>query len=174
MMEFKLEHAINILTRTPDVLRALLQDLPAAWVNCDEGADTWSPYEVLGHLIHGERTDWLPRARIILTAGESEAFEPFDRYAQLTESQGRSVEELLATFAELRQDNIHALREMKLQPEDLERTGKHPALGQVTLRQLLATWVAHDQAHLVQISRTLARQYREAVGPWRAYLSVMQ
>jgi len=173
-MEFKLDHAINILSRTPNVLRSMLDGLPSEWISMNEGETTWSPYDVVGHLIHGERTDWIPRARIILQEGESRAFEPFDRFAQFDENQGKSPEELLRTFEVLRRENIDALRSMSLRPEDLSRKGKHPELGQVTLGELLATWVAHDQDHLVQIARTMAKQYREAVGPWQAYLSVMQ
>ncbi|HMG35833.1 MAG TPA: DinB family protein [Blastocatellia bacterium] len=173
-MEFKLDHAINILSRTPNVLRSMLDGLPSEWISMNEGETTWSPYDVVGHLIHGERTDWIPRARIILQEGESRAFEPFDRFAQFDENRGKSPEELLRTFEVLRRENIDALRSMSLRPEDLSRKGKHPELGQVTLGELLATWVAHDQDHLVQIARTMAKQYREAVGPWQAYLSVMQ
>lgn len=173
-MEFNLDHAINLLNRTPTVLRALLEGLPSAWIRTNEGEKTWSPYDVIGHLIYGERTDWIPRARIILEEGERRTFEPFDRYAQFEESKGKSLEELLETFERLRRENIETLKAMRLTPEDLRRSGKHPELGKVTLGELLATWVAHDQDHLVQISRTMARQYQEAVGPWQAYLSVMK
>ncbi len=152
----------------------MLQELPSEWVGNNEGAKTWSPYDVLGHLIHGERTDWIPRAKIILEDGEGKPFEPFDRFAQFEESKGKSMEELLVTFEGLRRENVRTLKAMGLRPEDLTRTGKHPELGRVTLGELLATWVAHDQDHLVQISRTMARQYQEAVGPWRPYLSVMK
>ncbi len=174
VMEFNLDHATDLLNRTPKVLRVMLQGLPSEWVANNEGEKTWSPYDVLGHLIHGERTDWIPRAKTILGEGEGKTFEPFDRYAQFEESMGKSMEELLATFEGLRRENIRTLNEMELKPEDLRRTGRHPELGRVTLGELLATWVAHDQDHLVQISRTIARQYQEAVGPWRAYLSVMK
>lgn len=173
-MDFHLDHAINLLRRTPLVLRSLLEGLPDHWLRSNEGGDTWSPYDVVGHLIHGERTDWIPRAKIILQYGESKPFEPFDRFAQFEASRGKSVEELLETFQRLREGNIQILVGMKLTKEDLRKTGSHPELGRVTLEQLLSTWVAHDQDHLVQISRTLAKQYREAVGPWRAYLSVMK
>jgi hypothetical protein len=173
-MEFKLDHAINLLNRTPIVLRSMLQGLPVEWVSQNEGEKTWSPYDVIGHLIHAERTDWMPRARTILEHGEDKPFESFDRFAQFEESKGKSIDELLVTFEELRQENLRALQEMELKPEDLSRTGKHPELGKVMLAQLLATWVAHDLDHLVQISRTTAKQYQEAVGPWQAYLSVMK
>jgi hypothetical protein len=173
-MEFNLDHAVSFLSRTPNVLRALLQGLPQQWVSVNEGENTWSPFDVVGHLIHGERTDWIPRARIILEAGESRAFEPFDRFAQFEESRGKTLEELMDTFEALRHDNIHALIEMRLSPQDLEKTGRHPELGKVTLGELIATWVTHDLDHIVQLSRTMAKQYREAVGPWQAYISVVK
>jgi hypothetical protein len=173
-MEFNLDHAVSFLSRTPNVLRALLQGLPQQWVSVNEGENTWSPFDVVGHLIHGERTDWIPRARIILEAGESRAFEPFDRFAQFEESRGKTLEELMDTFEALRHDNIHALIEMRLSPQDLEKTGRHPELGTVTLGELIATWVTHDLDHIVQLSRTMAKQYREAVGPWQAYISVVK
>lgn len=173
-MEFNLDHAITLLTRTPNVLRAMLDGLPAEWISANEGEETWSPYDVIGHLIHGERADWLPRAQIILVAGESRAFEPFDRLAQFEESQGKSIAERLETFASLRQANIEKLIALKLTPDDLRRKGTHPAFGAVTLAQLLATWVTHDHAHIVQIARTMARHYQAAVGPWQEYLSVLK
>lgn len=174
MIEFSLDHAINLLSRMPGVLRGMLEGLPSEWLSKNDGEKTWNPYDVLGHLIHGERTDWIPRAKIIMEEGERKAFEPFDRFAQFEASKGKSLEELLGTFERLRQENIRRLKEMRLRPEDLRRSGKHPELGTVTLGELLATWVAHDQDHLVQISRTMARQYQKAVGPWQAYLSVMR
>ncbi len=172
-MKFDLEKSLTVLRRTPGVLRALLDRLPPEWTETNEGPETWSPYDVVGHLIHGERTDWIPRARIILEQGESRPFEPFDRFAMLRESRGKSLAELLATFAALREENLRALRSMRLTTEDLERRGRHPELGRVTLGQLLATWVAHDLGHLAQIARTMAKQYAEAVGPWAAYLPVL-
>src|SRR5204863_9490064 len=132
------------------------------------------PFDVLGHLIHGERTDWIPRIRIILRAGESETFEPFDRFAQFEASKGKSLEELLNTFAESRSHNIEALNKMNITAEDLVRRGKHPELGTVRLEELIATWVVHDLDHVAQITRTMAKQYKEAVGPWEAYLSVLK
>jgi hypothetical protein len=173
-MRFDLEHATDILSRTPRILDSMLSNLPAGWVSGNEGGQTWSPFDVLGHLIHGERTDWIPRARIILQSGESKAFEPFDRFAQFGESEGKSLEELLRTFADLRSDNIRALEDMNLTAEDLVRRGKHPELGAVTLEELLAAWVVHDLDHIAQITRTMAKQYGEAVGPWEAYLSVLR
>ena len=169
----RLDDAVAILERTPASLTALLKDLPDRWVQATEGAGTWSPYDVLGHLIHGERTDWIPRARHIM-AGDSRPFEPFDRTAQFTESEGKSMGELLVTFAELRQQNLATLLDMNLTNEDLHRRGLHPELGRVTVQQLLATWVVHDLDHVGQIARTMAKVYTEATGPWSAYLSILR
>lgn len=171
--EFNLEEGVAILERTPASLRALLTGLPDTWVRATEGEGTWSPYDVIGHLVHGERTDWMPRVRHIL-AGESRPFKPFDRTAQFTESQGKSLSELLEGFAELRRESLAALLAMNLTSADLARTGQHPAFGQVTLAQLLATWVVHDLDHVVQVARTMAKVYTHAVGPWSAYLSVLR
>ena len=168
-----MDDAVAILERTPESLRALLDGLPETWVRATEGEGTWSPYDVIGHLIHGERTDWIPRARHIL-AGETRAFEPFDRTAQFTESQGKSLGELLATFADLRRQNVAALLGMKLTDDDLDRRGLHPELGDVTLGQLLATWVVHDLDHVTQVARTMAKVYTKATGPWIAYLSILR
>ena len=170
--EIKLADAVAVLERTPATLAALLQGLPETWTNATEGNDTWSPYDVIGHLIHGELTDWIPRAQHILS-GESRAFDRFDRTAQFKESQGQSLNELLATFASHRRDNISVLLEMNLSEEDLDRRGLHPELGEVTLRQLLATWVVHDLDHIGQIARTMAKVYTNAVGPWTEYLSIL-
>lgn len=173
-MRFNLDHATDILSRTPAALKSMLGDLPAEWVSGNEGDQTWSPFDVLGHLIHGERTDWIPRAKVILQSGESMAFEPFDRFAQFEEGKGKSLGELLSTFAELRADNIRALNELNIMAEDLAKRGRHPELGVVTLEELLATWVVHDLDHIVQITRTMAKQYKETVGSWVAYLSVLK
>jgi hypothetical protein len=172
-MEHNLEHTLSLLTRTPATLNALLRDLPEAWTRRNEGEETWSPYDIVGHLIHGERTDWMPRAKMILEFGETRAFEPFDRWAQARESEGKSLELLLDEFARLRSKNLGELRALNLRPEDFARKGRHPALGVVTLSELLATWAAHDLTHLHQLSRVLAYQYREAVGPWKEYLGVL-
>jgi hypothetical protein len=170
---FDLEDALAVLERTPASLSALLAGLSETWVRATEGDGTWSPYDVVGHLIHGERTDWLPRARQILS-GETRPFEPFDRTAQFKESEGKSLGELLATFAELRRENVAALAGLRLTGEDLRRKGLHPELGEVTLGQLLATWVVHDLDHLAQVARTMSKVYAGAVGPWSAYLSVLR
>lgn len=171
-MDFDPHTAVPVLSRTPQVLNVLLRDLPPAWVACTEGPDTWSPYDVVGHLIHGERTDWMPRTEHLLTHGEDVPFPAFDRFAQFEASQGRSLPELLDTFSALRADSLRRLAALRLTPADLQRTGQHPAFGRVTLAQHLATWVAHDLDHLVQITRVMGRQYTEAVGPWRQYLRI--
>jgi hypothetical protein len=171
---FNLSEALALLARTPATLNVLLRGLPDAWIHRNEGKDTWSAFDIVGHLIVGERTDWVPRAKIILENGESRAFDPFDRFAQEKESQGKSLEQLLDEFARLREQNVAALRVLNLQPEDLNRRGRHPALGGVRLSELLATWVVHDLTHLHQLSRLMAYQYREAVGPWSVYLGVLQ
>ena len=170
----QLETTIVLLRRTPAVLDALLRDLPETWTLRNEGEKTWSAYDIVGHLIHGELTDWMPRAKMILQHGESKAFEPFDRFAQERNSKGKSLSELLDEFAGLRAEGLRELRALNLQEKDLERRGKHPQLGAVTLSQLLSTWAAHDLTHLHQLSRVMAYQYREAVGPWSAFLGVMK
>jgi len=172
-MDFDLAAGIAVLQRTPATLRAMLADLPAAWTDATEGPETWSPYVIVGHLIRGERTDWIPRARIILAQGPQRRFTPFDRFAQLRESQGKSLGELLEEFARLRDANVTTLSDWRLTDAQLALDGEHPELGVVTLRQLLATWVAHDLGHIAQAARVMAKQYRDAVGPWRAYLPVM-
>jgi hypothetical protein len=173
-MEFDLGHTISLLSRTPAVLKTLLGDLPETWTLRNEGENTWSAIDIVGHLIHGERTDWMPRTRMILQSGEAHTFEPFDRWGHVRESQGKSLGQLLEEFAGLRSGNLSELRALNLRQEDLERRGRHPALGVVTLSELLATWAAHDLTHLHQISRIMAHQYREAVGPWSAYLGVLR
>lgn len=170
---FDLQEASTLLSSLPDVLDALVGHLPAGWEDAREGEGTWSPFDVVGHLIHGERADWIPRLRIVMEHGEARPFDRFDREAQRTESLGRSMGDLLAEFRALRAANLAELRAMGLSDADLERRGMHPAFGTVTARQLLATWVAHDMDHLMQLSRVLARQYADEVGPWRAYLRVI-
>jgi uncharacterized damage-inducible protein DinB len=173
MMEFQLEQAVEILSRTPAILSSLLQGLSAEWILRNEGTDTWSPFDVVGHLIHGEETDWIPRAKIILEHGESKPFEPFDRFAQFERFKGKSLDELLDTFSQLRQRNLEILQQMNLTPDKMALKGIHPEFGSVTLKQLLAAWVVHDLNHIGQIVRVMSRQYAEAVGPWKAYLSIL-
>jgi hypothetical protein len=170
-MEFSLEGTIALLAHTPVALNALLRGLPDAWTLANEGENTWSAFDILGHLIHGERTDWIPRTKIILQSSEAQTFTPFDRLAQQRESKGKSLPQLLDEFAVLRDENLRELRSLNLL--DLERLGRHPSLGRVTLSQLLAAWVVHDLSHLHQISRVFAHQYRDAVGPWSVYLGVL-
>lgn len=173
MKRFELDEACALLARTPGALDALLRDAPEGWVRANEGGETFSPFDVVGHLIHGERTDWMARVRVILEHGEACAFEPFDRFAQREASRGLSLAALLHTFAALRAENLTALRALRLTANDLARRGRHPALGSVTLGELLATWVVHDLDHLGQIARVMAKRYADDVGPWGAYLRVL-
>ena len=177
--EFNLADCIAVLARTPATLDVLLRGLPDTWIRSNEGRtadgqETWNPFDIVGHLVAGERHDWMPRARIILGQGEARAFDPFDRLAQNRESQGKSFDQLLDEFARLRKENLAALGSLNLKPQDLSRRGKHPSLGVVTLSQLLATWAVHDLTHVHQLSRVMAHQYREAVGPWNVYLGVLK
>jgi DinB family protein len=171
---FTLAEACAMLERTPTVLHAWLAGLPDAWVRADEGPETWSPFHVVGHLIDGEETDWIPRARIILAQGPDRRFTPFDRFRHRRMNAGRSLPELLDRFAALRVANMVTLRGWRLAPAQLALTGEHPELGTVTLEQLLATWVAHDLDHLMQIARVMGKRYVAATGPWPAYLRVLR
>jgi uncharacterized damage-inducible protein DinB len=173
-METNLEMTMALLARTPATLDALLRQLPDKWTIANEGEKTFSAYEVVGHLAHGERSDWISRVKSILEFGESRAFEPFDRFAQERESQGKSLAELLDEFAALRAENLQKLRALGLTEQQMELRGKHPRLGAVTLGNLLSTWAAHDMTHLHQTARILAHQYREAVGPWSVFLGVLK
>jgi len=172
-MEYRLAEAIDILSRTPSVLDRMLRDLPEAWITTNEGPETFSPFDVVGHLISGEKRDWIARSRMILEKGEFDTFEPFDRFAQNVESRGKTLAELLDTFAALRAENLAALRAQNLTEADLDRRGRHPAFGSVTLRELLATWVVHDLNHVAQAARVLAGNYADAVGPWKEYLPIL-
>ena len=172
-MKFKLEEAVPVLCQTPATLRSMLAELPDRWVESSGDRSYWHPYDVMGHLVHGERTDWIPRARIILDSGESRAFDPFDREAMFTESEGKSLDDLLDEFEQLREQNLATLEAWQLNEADLDKKGTHPELGQVTLGQLLATWTAHDLGHIVQISRVMARKYTNEVGPWIEYMGVL-
>ena len=170
---FTLTEATAILTRTPAAIDGLLRGLPPGWIAANEGGDTWSPFDVVGHLLHGERTDWIPRARIILEHGTARPFDTFDRLAQFAAFKDRTLDGLLDEFAAVRAENLRQLASLGLADADLDRRGMHPQLGEVTLGQLLATWTAHDLDHVIQISRVMARQYSDAVGPWRQYLRVV-
>ena len=172
-MEFRFEDALPVLRRTPAALRALLLDLPGTWIAATEGPGTWSPFDVVGHLIHGERTDWMPRLEHVLRHGDAVAFPVFDREAMFAASKGRSLGELLDTFDRLRTESLDRLAALGLTDADLARRGLHPEFGAVTLGQHLATWVAHDLGHIGQVVRVMARRYSTAVGPWRAYLSIL-
>src|SRR4051812_16788515 len=173
-MAHDLEVTIALLQRFPATLNTLLRDLPEVWTKPNEGGDSWSAYDIVGHLIHGEKTDWMPRATRLLEHGESVPFDKFDRLAQFNDSKSKTLPQLLDEFAKLRGQNISAVRALNLQPADLDKRGRHQMLGSVTLSQLLATWAAHDLSHLHQLSRVMAHQYREAVGPWTKFLGVMQ
>ncbi|HUR12486.1 MAG TPA: DinB family protein [Flavitalea sp.] len=170
---FVLEEAIALLSRTPAILIAWLKGLNLSWVHHNEGGETWNAYDILGHLVHGEKTDWIPRMKIILREGDKK-FEPFDRFAQFKDSKGKSIEMLLAEFSTLREQNILLLTESNLSNRDLLKTGIHPTFGEVTLKQLLAAWVAHDCTHLYQLSRVMAHRYLQEVGPWKEFMGVLK
>jgi uncharacterized damage-inducible protein DinB len=174
MAQFDLDQSIEILERTPAVITAMLEGLSEEWVTRNEGADTWSPYDIVGHLIHGENTDWITRMNIILSDAPDKRFVPFDRFAQFEESKGKSLTQLLDTFRLLRDQNLQCLRSCRLSGEDFSKQGIHPEFGTVTLSQLLATWVVHDLNHIAQIARVMARQYGSEVGPWVAYLRILE
>ena len=172
-MEFTIESSLPILERTPLVIATLLKGLPADWTQTNEGGDSWSPFDIVGHYIHGEKTDWIPRMRIILSENSDKHFIAFDRFAQLTDSHGKSLDELLDEFRELRFTNLQELKSIDITEQLLNRTGIHPKFGTVTLKQLLATWVVHDLTHIYQISRVMAKQYEREVGPWKEFLGVL-
>lgn len=173
-MQYNLNDAVNILERTPMLLRTMLDGLSEEWLNNNEGEGTWSPYDVVGHLVHGEKTDWIGRMSIILSDAEDKTFKPFDRFAQFEDSKGKTITMLLDEFAALREQNLNTLQEKGITEEDFARTGIHPAFGEVKLSQLLSTWVVHDLSHMAQISRVMAKQYKEEVGPWQEYLSILK
>ncbi len=172
--KFSMAEAVALLTRTPATLNALLRGLPQVWTHQNEGTDSWSAFDIVGHLIFADRTDWMPRVRTILEHGEARPFDPFDRFAQVKESEGKSLEQLLDDFGRVRNESLAALQALNLQSADMARRGTHPALGSVTLSELLATWAVHDLTHLHQLSRVMAYQYRDAVGPWSAFLGVLK
>ena len=172
-MKFNLNKSIEILSRTPDVLNTLLSGLSDDWVIHNEGGETWSPYDVIGHLIHGEKTDWIARTKIILSSGNKK-FEPFDRFAQFKESKGKTLQELLDEFAALRNENLKTLKSFEIDEKKLTLEGIHPELGNVTLKEHLSTWVTQDLIHIAQISRVMAKQYKEEIGPWIKYFRLMK
>src|SRR5256885_9879230 len=172
--DFNLHETVALLERTPAVLNSLLRGLPAPWTKANEGENTMNAFDIVGHLIHGENEDWVPRAGVILEQGETGTFEPFDRWGYAKQMEGKSLDWLLDEFARARAQSLAHLRGINLSPEDFARRARHPAFGQVTLAELLATWAAHDLTHIHQLSRVLANRYREAVGPWQPYLGVMQ
>jgi hypothetical protein len=173
-MDYRIDDALPVLRRTPGVLRSLLAGLPTPWIEATEGPDTWSPFDVVGHLIHSERTNWIPRVEHLLRHGDAVPFPSFDRDAMFAASKGATLEQLLDTFEQLRGESLARLAALGLTDADLSRFGQHPDFGRVILGQHLATWVAHDLSHLAQVVRVMARQYSEAVGPWRAYLSILE
>lgn len=172
-MTFNLKHAIEILERTPNILETSLSGLSDQWLQQNEGPGTWSPFDIVGHLIHGEKTDWIPRTELILNQSDSKTFTPFDRFAQFENSKGKSITQLLEEFKTIRIANINTLKSLNIQSKQLMLKGTHPELGEVTLEQLISTWTVHDLGHLAQISRVMASQYRSEVGPWKAYLGIL-
>lgn len=173
-MTFTINRSIEILSRTPTILETMLNGLSEEWVMNNEGENTWSPYDVIGHLIHGEKTDWIPRAKIILSDATDKTFVPFDRFAQLKEDQTKPIENLLEEFKALRANNLKELKSLQIQDSNLSETGTHPELGVVRLQELLSTWVVHDLGHIAQVSRVMAKQYQTEVGPWIEYLGILK
>jgi hypothetical protein len=173
MSNFNLKEATEILERTPDVLISLLSGLSDRWIYNNEGGESWTPYDIVGHLIHGEKKDWIHRTKIILEYGEDKPFEPFDRFAQVKDSEGKTLNDLLEEFAKLRNENIEVLNNLKLDKNDFDKKGIHPEFGKVTLNQLISTWVVHDLSHIRQISRVMSKQYKNEIGPWEKYLRVI-
>jgi hypothetical protein len=173
-MNFSLERSIEILERTPTAYKELLNGVSDVWIMSNEGDGTWSPYDVLGHLIHGETTDWMERIEIILSDNPDKKFRSFDRFAQFEESKGKSLKDLLGEFMMLRIMNLEKLKAKNITETDLDKKGIHPVFGEVTLKQLLSTWVVHDLNHLAQVSRVMAHQYKDEVGPWKEYLRILK
>ncbi|MGB5895930.1 MAG: DinB family protein [Ignavibacteriaceae bacterium] len=173
MNNFNLKEATEILERTSTVLISLLSGLSDKWIYNNEGGESWNPFDIVGHMIHGEKKDWIQRAKIILEYGEEKPFEPFDRFAQFKDSEDKTLNDLLEEFAKLRKENIDVLNKLNLDENDFNKTGIHPDFGKVTLKQLLSTWVVHDLSHIRQISRVMAKQYKNGIGPWEKYLPVI-
>ena len=173
-MQYDVSKAIEILERTPKVLSTLLSGISEEWTENNEGENTWSPYDVIGHLVHGEEVDWLVRTKIILEFEGAKTFEPFDRFAQFEKSKGKSIDQLLGEFTQLRKANLQAFKSLNISESDLDKKGSHPGLGTITLRNMLSSWVAHDLGHIAQISRVMAKQYSSEIGPWHEYLAIMK
>lgn len=173
-MSFDLSKSFAMLERTPEVLKTLLKDLPEDWTNANEGGESWSPFIIVGHLLHGEKTDWLTRTKIILSDAEDKTFPPFDRFAQIKDNQGRKLNDLLDEFAERRKANLEELKKLNITAEMLEKTGIHPSFGEVSLGNLLTTWMTHDLNHLYQITRVLAKQSKKETGPWVEFLRILR
>ena len=172
-MEYTIDKALEILERTPKILEIFLENLSGDWIFCNEGDETWSAFDVVGHLIHGEKTDWIPRLNIVLSDSGNKTFEPYDRFAQFEASKGTTMKQLLEEFSKLRKQNLNFLKSLHISETDFEKKAIHPSLGEVTLKNLLATWVTHDLGHIAQISRVMAKQYKDEVGPWIAYVSIL-
>ncbi len=173
-MKFSIEKSIEILERTPTILESYLNDLSQDWIKKNEGENTWSPYDIIGHLVHGEKTDWIVRLKVILNDLDNKQFEPFDRFAQMSLDTKRPISELLKEFRDLREMNLNELKALQLVEKDFKRKGIHPELGEVSLTQLISTWVVHDMGHIAQISRVMAKQYESEVGPWVKYLGILK
>ena len=173
-MNFELSKSIEILESTPLLLKSYLEGLSEEWIKNNEGENTWSPYDIVGHLIYGEKTDWIPRIRIILKNGKDKLFEPFDRFAQLHNDQTRPITDLIYEFQQLRSENLKELKRFEITSSDLMLKGIHPEFGEVTLQQLISTWTVHDLGHIAQISRVMSKQYKMEVGPWIDYLGILK
>jgi len=173
LMNYSIDKSLEILDRTPRILETYLGDLSDEWIFCNEGDETWNAFDIVGHLIHGEKTDWIPRLKIILDDSENKTFKPYDRFAQFNESKGKSIRQLLEEFSKLREQNIEFLKSLNISETDFNKKAIHPSLGEVTLKNLLATWVAHDLGHISQVSRVMAKQYKDEVGPWIEYISIL-
>jgi len=173
-MTFELSKSLEILNKTPETLETLLSGLSDDWIYNNEGENTWSPHDVIGHLVHGEKTDWIVRSKIILSSSENKTFKPFDRFAQERDSKGKTIQQLLTEFRILRAENLEELKALRITENDLMKKGIHPEIGASNLKQLLATWVVHDLGHIAQIARVMAKQYKDEVGPWEAYLGILK
>ena len=172
-MEYDIQKSIQVLERTPKVIKEMLTGIDDVWINSNEGGESWSPFDIVGHLIHGEKTDWIARIKIVLEQGEKNTFDPFDRFAQFEESKGKTIDQLMDEFEQLRIQNLAAFKAFNIRPDQYDLKAMHPSLGEVTLNNLLATWVAHDLGHIAQIARVMAKQYKDEVGPWYEYIPIL-